>query len=91
MLANASGVFDAERTAYFFNTWKDTVKKKTPKISPKTTGTSTTAETGPGFTAAEITQYYTDRSKGKYNHDPDAKMRIENEIVKAQMEGRITA
>lgn len=41
------------------------------------------------YKAAEIKQFYTDVTKGLYKHDPEEAERIDKDIIRAQVEGRI--
>jgi len=90
LLANAASNLDAQRAAFFFTSWKETVKKKSPQVSPKTQGSSDMPVQSKTYTAAEIKKFYDDITKGKYRHNPEERKAREDEYNRAQREGRIT-
>ncbi len=90
MLIEAANNMDAQRAAVFFTSWKDSVKKKTPPISPNSSKSSTPPQDKKTYSAAEIKKFADDVTKGKYRHNPDERKRLEDEYTRAQMEGRIT-
>lgn len=90
LLNQAAQSLDAQRAAFFFTSWKGTVKKKSPPISPNNSKNSTPPQEKKTYTAAEIKKFADDIVKGKYRHNPDERKRLEDEYTRAQMEGRIS-
>jgi len=94
LLSQAQNSFDAQRVAYFFNTWKE--KNKQVKTSSIPANKQQPAmrqgnEIPKGgditFTAAEIENFYKDYKLGRIPED-EAR-RIENEIMTAASKGNI--
>ena len=90
-LDNAASTLDAQRAAFFFTSFKESVKKPTPQISPNTSTATNTPSAEKTFSTSEVNKFYSDVTKGKYKHDLEAMKQKENDITRAQMEGRIRA
>lgn len=89
LLQDAAKTMDAQRAAYFFTSWKGTVKKKKPPVSPNSSKSSIPPSDKPIYSAAEINQFAVDITRGKYRNNPKERERLEDEYTRAQMEGRI--
>lgn len=93
-LSTAQQALDADGVAAVFNAFK----KQQPKpkqdipddqVDPPTSRSTTTPEGGRIWTGAEIKQFYTDKTAGKYRNNPDEAKRLEADIFAAQSEGRV--
>lgn len=100
-LNNAYGMFDVQRTATVFNTWKQIVgapqarqpaKKLERQVAPGTSKVSTQATQSSQerlWSQAEIEGFYRDVQKGAFRGNEAEQARIEAEIDLAVVEGRI--
>ncbi|WP_428398299.1 hypothetical protein [Marinobacter salarius] len=94
-LSTAQQALDADGVAAVFNAFK---KQQSPKpkqeipddqVDPPTSRSTTTPQGGRIWTGAEIKQFYTDKTAGKYRNNPDEAKRLEADIFAAQSEGRV--
>jgi hypothetical protein len=103
-LGEAQKSLDVERVIKFFREWTKTQEAPTPSPTPKpqtselerqiapSGGRSVvppTPEAEPTFTRADITQFYSDVTAGKYRSRPEEKEKLEKQIFAAQKAGRI--
>lgn len=97
---NAAGAYDAQRVVDFFQEYdKLSGYAQSGDVAPleeqETPSTRRSARTptkqGELWTTAKISQFYKDKSEGKYKNNPDRALRLEQDLFKAQNEGRVSA
>jgi len=92
-LSDAQQALDADGVAAVFNAFKNkqpqSNQQRIPddQVDPPTSRSTTPPQEGRTWTGAEIKQFYTDKTRGKYSAE-DAK-RLEADIFLAQKQGRI--
>jgi hypothetical protein len=100
-LNEATGAADAVATAKIFNLFKETAysKKAAPKstleeqAAPKTSSASESGKTGSEpiiWKTEDIKKFYSDMKKGVYRHNPEKAKALEQDLFRAQTEGRIS-
>ena len=95
LMNEAAGNLEASRVATFFLKWiKTNAGKKSgieKLVTPKTNQSSSQVAGSKTYTRAEIKKFYDDIARGKYTGTEAQKVAMDQDITRAQGEGRIAA